>query len=862
MGDNKETDRPMHAVDFASGYVRLVDGYPGMAYRCLNDEFWTMKFISANGPSVTGYRNEDLLDNKVVAFEDLILPEYKNTIRQLWKDALREERDFEFEYEIITKDKTIKWVHERGHGIRDDHNQVIYVEGFITDISQEKESALREKKHEDRFRHITENSPIPILICHEEKIIYLNPACRDLFVVKDDNAILGKKLYQFLDPKYHSFYKSRIKKIQETRTPSTRAEYKMFRSDGSEAYVEISSSPFFDGDEMYLHVFFYDMTEKHFRLKQMKRIQKRSRDLIVGMHEGIGIFTGEKNLRKFKLIFSNRSLPRLLFDNITRVIGTEFSELFPMIEEKEASRIFQSLELGEDYCLELELASGKFLSTRFLMNDDQEVIVVLNDISDIKAKETSLIAEKRKLDMIIEGTNTGLWDWHLEKDTIDINFKWAQISGYTLEELVPLTVDRFYQLVHKDDVSKVKQAINDYLWGHGDKTLVEYRLQSKNGDYEWFVDRGTITKRDQFQKPLMMSGTHQNITERKNRELEIMNLSYYDHLTGLYNRRKFEEVLKQLDNKDQLPLSIVMGDVNALKLTNDAFGHQAGDALISHISQKLKATFNDTEHLFRIGGDEFVVILTKKTRSEVHKKLKSLTSELENEIVNNFPCSVAFGLSTRTSMNKPMRDVFRDAELVMYNSKLIRSDHLRVDMIDRIKRFLYENCPAERIHANLVKDYMFKLASKFDLAESDRKSLVQLAEIHDIGKIAIPPHILNKSEPLSASEIRIIHQHPETGYRILISAYEYDKIAVDVLSHHERWDGTGYPKKLREDEIPWKARFLSICEAYASMTVDQPYRKALSKEDAVKELINNSGKQFDPEICQFFVLEVLDEKWD
>jgi diguanylate cyclase (GGDEF)-like protein/PAS domain S-box-containing protein len=842
-------------------YVSLVKNYPGMAYRCLNDEYWTMKYMSPKTEELVEYSIEEVIDNHVISFEEIIMPKYRKELREKWAIAIRENSDFTSEYQIITKSGRIKWVQETGHVVFDKNGTTEYIEGFIRDITEEHELVIKERKSEAKYRNLIETIQDPIYIDKGGVLVYVNPACVRFFRADSDMDLLGKKVVDLIKPEYVQFYSDRFERLGRTKMPNPRADYAYLRFDGTIAYAEVSSSPHFDNGEMSVHVLIYDVTEKKFRMEQLRRIQKRNRDLILQMSEGIGIFSDDNCDRVEKLVYSNRSFSRILFGSQRKVIGLSIDELFGTSSMNVHSILEEARRDNVHVTQSVPYDNDRYLEVRAFYNDDKELVIMVSDISELIRFESTLLAERNRLQTIIRGTNTAIWELNWKDQSLIVNERWPEIVGYHVQDLTPYTLDTWVNLIHPEDKHRFISAIHHLLADETDDILEEIRMVHRQGQLVWTVVRGTMNKSGTNLPSMILSGIMQDITDRKEKELEILHLSYYDYLTGLFNRRKYEEILKEVDQSGTLPLSIIMTDVDALKITNDAFGHQAGDHLLKHITSQFVLNFPPEAYISRIGGDEFVVILPNTAFSQAKKAIDLLNDRLKQDIFNGIPCSVSYGVATRTTMKTALIDVIRDAEMIMYDRKLMQSGDYRSGIIEIVKRTFFDHHPEERIHANLVKKYVFQLGKEFHLSEMDLNSLLLLAEIHDIGKIALPKEILLKPSPINQEEAKQIQHHAETGYRILVSSYEYDKIAVDVLSHHERWDGNGYPKKICEDEIPWKARFLSICEAYAAMIQTFPYRPELTPENAAREIVRGSGSQFDPEIAHVFVEKVLKRPW-
>lgn len=341
-------------------------------------------------------------------------------------------------------------------------------------------------------------------------------------------------------------------------------------------------------------------------------------------------------------------------------------------------------------------------------------------------------------------------------------------------------------------------------------------------------------------------------TEKKERQEKIEYLSYHDQLTGLYNRHFFEEELKRIDVERNLPLSIAMIDVNGLKLTNDAFGHESGDLLLKSVSNVLKGECRADDIISRIGGDEFVLLLPKTNHAETELIVKRIYKEIESQKINNIILSVSIGWETKINPLEEIKEVYSKAEDYMYRKKITESQSMRNQTIKVIMHTLHEANSREKIHSERVSKLCRTIGETMKMEEEVLKELEITGLMHDIGKIAINNNILNKPGKLTEAEYEEIKRHPEISYHILKSADVYTRLADYVLSHHERWDGKGYPRGLSGEEIPFVARIITVADAYEAMTANRPYKEALSHESAMEELKRCAGTQFDPAIVAAF----------
>lgn len=350
-------------------------------------------------------------------------------------------------------------------------------------------------------------------------------------------------------------------------------------------------------------------------------------------------------------------------------------------------------------------------------------------------------------------------------------------------------------------------------------------------------------------------GISRDITERKAKEDRIEYLSYHDALTGLYNRTFLQEELKRLESGGPLPLSVIVGDVNGMKLINDAFGHSAGDKLLVEIAEILKKCALPNDIVFRIGGDEFLILLPNTDEKAVASVVAYIRSVCESNLAKNEfrLTSLALGNATKYNMETSFEDIFATAEDIMYRSKLLETQHVRNAILASIKTSMFEKSHETQAHAERLASLSEKLGKAIGLPQDKLEELELAATLHDIGKISIDNNILTKPGELNEDDWREIKKHPETGYRIANSSAELRHAAIYILCHHERWDGKGYPQGLAQDNIPLISRIIAIADSYDAMTHDRAYRKAISPQEAAKIIADSAGMQYDPDLVRAFV---------
>ena len=328
---------------------------------------------------------------------------------------------------------------------------------------------------------------------------------------------------------------------------------------------------------------------------------------------------------------------------------------------------------------------------------------------------------------------------------------------------------------------------------------------------------------------------------------------YKDELTGLYTREFFNQELERLDTSRMLPLSVIFADVNSLKLVNDAFGHNMGDELLKKVTSIMKKAFREEDIVARMGGDEFAILLPKTVEARALEIVASLKKEYVHNPLDYIALSVSFGVATKTKKDEDINEILKKADKRMYYMKIKENTDTKEYMIEHLKKKLEEISNESKADYDLQIELSFMMADFLKLDENSKEELRLLCEYHDIGKVGISKDILQKPTPLSSLEWEDLKRHSEIGYHITKGTKRNLAINDLILIHHERWDGNGYPGFLKGKEIPIVVRIFSIVDAYVAMINDRPYRRTLGKRQALNEIINNSGTQFDPDLVDVFM---------
>lgn len=431
---------------------------------------------------------------------------------------------------------------------------------------------------------------------------------------------------------------------------------------------------------------------------------------------------------------------------------------------------------------------------------------------------------------------------------IQVNQVWTKSYGYSIHEVEQHFA---WEFTPAEEYSSVKNLFSGLIH-ETDSLSHTNRLRHKNGKYsfiEWASQR----------QGNRIYSVGRDVTERLNREKEIEYLSFHDVLTGLLNRRFLEEEMKRLNTSRNLPISLIMCDVNRLKLINDAFGHEKGDDLIKFAAHVLKESCRPEDLVARWGGDEFIIFLPKTNFDDSRKIIERIKLNSLKYNINSIQLSIACGSSTKNDIDFSIQDLLRNSEDAMYREKSVESERNRKDMIAVIAQALYLKSPYEEAHAKRVSMLCHYLAEALKCSKDDIQKAEVAGLFHDIGKVAISSDILLKQSSLDEGEWQMVKQHTEIGSKVIGESSDMRDISRAILHHHERYDGKGYPSGMKWDEIPLISRIISLAETFDTIHERTNGNTQESINFVINELRKNKQTQFDPFITEIFIKDVIEK---
>jgi diguanylate cyclase (GGDEF)-like protein len=331
-----------------------------------------------------------------------------------------------------------------------------------------------------------------------------------------------------------------------------------------------------------------------------------------------------------------------------------------------------------------------------------------------------------------------------------------------------------------------------------------------------------------------------------------------DDLTGLGNRRRLiDDLTKRLETATpESPAVLALFDLNGFKHFNDTYGHPAGDALLCQLAQRLTAAVGTHGSAYRLGGDEFCALLQGDPRT-----VDGLMPELERALSDGetaVAVSSSYGVALLPHEAGEVSAALALADRRMYERKMIERRSTRLQMRDLMLAVVQEQHPDLHGHSADVSRLCREVGKRVGLQGAELELLVLAAELHDVGKVAIPDSIISKAGPLTDREWQLMRTHTEIGERMLLAAPPLAPVAGIVRGSHERWDGSGYPDGLAGTAIPLESRVIAACDAFDAMVSDRPYRKAISRSEAEAELARNAGTQFDPAVVEALAAVLVD----
>jgi diguanylate cyclase len=773
---------------------------------------------------------------------------------------------YELELEMVREDGSNSWMWVHGEAEKDSTGKITSISGVAQDITNRiKEKRLLEES-EQRFKVLHDASFGGIALHDQGHVIDCNQGLSDITGYSIEELV-GMDGLLLIAPNDRELVMNNIKAGYEK-------PYEVLGiRKNNEIYplkLEARNLPY--KDKQVSVVEFRDLTELKEQEKENYKLEKQWGKLVKELPLGFNIreliFDENGKPVDYRFVVINDVYESFTGLKAASIIGKTAGEVLPGIEPTWIEKYAEVVLLGktsifEDYSRALD----KYFRVIAYPYTKNQFVVIADDITERKKIQDKLVdAEIRakesldRLKLVMDNLPIGIAVNSVKPEVYFeyMNSNFPEFYGTTRESLI--NTEDFFKAVYENEATRedIKRRVLEGIES-GNPKLMRW-------DNIPIMKHGIITRYISAQNISIPNSSYyismvEDVTEKKQKEEKILYVSEHDFLTDLYNRRYYFDRFKHLNQPQFYPLGLMMLDVNGLKIINDAFGHHAGDEALITIGNTLKEVFEEKDIISRIGGDEFTVLLPNTTEETLQAYKEKLVKIVKMKQINNIEVSLAIGFELIINNNDMIDEIQKFAENRMYAHKSVVGTSVRNQAINAILKTLTDKYADEKRHSVEVSHLCKLIGIELKLKEDALKELEQAGLFHDIGKISIPDRIIGKPGKLTDEEFDIIKTHTSIGYQILRAADEYSDLAIHALHHHERWDGSGYPSKLKGEDIPLFSRIINVVDAYEAMTADRPYRKKLSKEYAVSEIIRCAGTQFDPNIAKLFVEKVLKGEW-
>ena len=804
-------------------------------------------------------------------WKNFVHPDDINGISHIFRSIFHNDiSTYEMQMRMLTKSGAWIWILDKGNVIQwDENNKPQLIAGIQINITQLKEMNLQLNDKEKEIELILNSTATGIFSINKNGVCtYVNKATINLLGYEHESELLGKNVHDLIKHTNQiddvSFQEKDYDLIQTAlQGHEHHQEGIIWCKDQTFFHISYTISPRIENNDITgMVITFKDITQK--KLYENALIESKDRfqklfDYAPLGYQSLNIDETINDVNQTWLVMFGYSK--------YEVIGQWFGNFLTKESQLKFKKTFKTFKKNGKISAEFEMIRKDnhkiYVELHGVIgyNENHEFERTYCNITDItkrKVIQEKLEINEYNLKTAQEIAKVGSWEY-------DINSRQLKLSDESLRiyEINSRHDYINYDLLTKysspEDVEKNKKAIENLI-----KYDIPYnetfKIITKNKNTKYIISKAKVL-RNSNHEPIKVIGSTQDVTDLKNKQLELEFISHHDYLTDLYNRRYYFNQFSMLDQKHFYPLGVMMLDVNGLKIINDAFGHAAGDLALQTISTFLKETFVNRAVVSRIGGDEFTVLIPNTTGAELQAYKESIVSSVKHKFVRNVSLSLSVGYELKFSDKETIDDIQKRAENHMYKHKTLLGSSTRSQAIKAILLTLTDKYEIEKKHSTKVSELCRLMGTALKFNTDDLNELEQAGLFHDIGKISIPDEILKKPGKLTEEEFKIVKGHTEVGYQILRAADEYSDLAIHALHHHERWDGNGYPSGLKGEDIPLFSRIINVVDSFEAMTADRPYHKKIDKLSAVQEIIRCSGAQFDPKLAKIFVEKILKSKW-
>ncbi len=720
---------------------------------------------------------------------------------------------------------------------------------------------LELREREALLRQITDNMvDLVMIIKPSAEVTYVSPSCRKVLGYGPD-YLLGKSWIDLIHPEDQPKFMATIENARATRLP-IKWEYRARHSEGHYLWVESVGNPLAPEAGGGYIASTRDITYRKRSEEALQESERNYSSLFNSMQEGFVLWETVYNAAgepdDYRFLNVNPAFEKIMQVRKRDIIGRLLSETSLGFENYWLNSFAQVARTSEPYNYEgYNRTIQCYLETFIFTPGDNLLAALFIDVTRRKMVEKQLEREREWMTVTLGSIGEGVIATDVSGKVLFMNQVASDLLGWSeakaigryLGELLN-TVDDINRSFYTEPLQRIVQAEEEVDISGNTISIV------RNGERR-IISNSAASIRDIDGQIIGTVMIIRDVTEKIRNEAKIERLSYSDKLTGLYNRAYVDRILADEEITSQLPFSLIMGDIDGLKLTNDVFGHQAGDNLLVNIAKVIRGCCRESDIMARWGGDEFLMILPRTSEEvalRICERIASTCAEMEADPIE---LHIALGTATRKTLEQGMDALFILAEEDMYEHKMQQSKGFRQAILSKLEKDLWIKSHDTQEHNHRLSKIAMEIGATLGLDRYELDKLALLASLHDIGKVALPEDIMLKNSKLEPEEQEIMKKHTEIGYRMAEAIPELRSIAEAILAHHERWDGSGYPRGLKGNEIPFISRIIHLVDSYDDMTYNQDGQAIIDPQIAIKEIEKGSGVQFDPVIVQAFLQSIM-----
>lgn len=793
-----------------------------------------------------------------------------------------------YEFRLVGKDKAVRYVRTYSRP-QIKEGQVTGVTGILTDISAQKQSQEALRASEQRYRSIFEHATIGIFRSTlSGQFLDVNPALVQMLGYDTAEELLssvgdiGRQIY--VEPEQ----RREVVRSMLEKDSATRFENRYYRRNGEEfvAYLNLWVVRDEQGTILYLEGAVEDITERKRTEEILRQSEEQFRAFFEQAPVGIGVS------RNGITLMVNAAYLRIFgYADKAEVIGQPITACIAPHEQQSilelAIRRFKGESADTQYTLTGMRKDGSMfpaicdVSRIVLMDGQPASVAFFTDITERKRMEEALLMSEERYARTISAGRVGIWDFDLALDRLYIAPGLKALLGYADDE-IDNTFTSWLNCIHQDDRAQALFVTNIHLRSTASRYEIEHRMLHKDGSVLWFVSRGSITRDPQGQ-PVRVAGTSTDITERKAAEQQIeLQLKRLHALreidlaitASLDLRLTLNVLLKHVTihlHIDAAAVLLLNASTQTLTCVAD-WGFRSSEA-VKHAQLGLGEGFagrvvieRSIVHIPALHAEEGDFPYTPNLELEgfmsyygvpliAKGQVRGVLELLHRRPFHPSPDEQTFVESLAGQAAIAVNNAELFDRLQRTNNTLIHSYNAT---IEGWARALELRDAETEGHSRRVTELTLQLAQALEYSEAELVHMRRGAILHDIGKMAIPDTILLKPGPLTDEEWDIMRQHPIYAYQLL-ATIPFLRPALDIpYYHHERWDGTCYPRGLKGEDIPLPARIFAVVDVWDALCSDRPYRKGWAREQVCAYMREQAGKQFDPRVVRVF-LELIGE---